>query len=67
MTVTARNPALWVWAGLRNVDAKYSDNFFHLMPGAPQKILVQPKSPLTKDEFIQQLRLRSLFDTYLAA
>lgn len=67
VTVTARNPALWVWAGLLNADARYSDNFFHLMPGAPQTILVQPGSRLTKDEFIQQLRVRSLFDTYIPA
>lgn len=67
VTVTARNPALWVWAGLENADARYSDNFFHLMPDAPQTILVQPKSSLTKDEFTQQLRVRSLFDTYVAA
>jgi len=65
VTVTARNPALWVWAGLENVDAKYSDNFFHLTPDAPQKILVQPKTSLTKDDFAQQLRVRSLFDTYV--
>jgi hypothetical protein len=47
------------------VDAKYSDNFFHLTPDAPQKILVQPKTSLTKDDFAQQLRVRSLFDTYV--
>ncbi len=67
VTITARNPALWVWAGLENADAKYSDNFFHLTPDAPQKILVRPTSSLTKDDFIQQLRVRSLFDTYVTA
>jgi beta-mannosidase len=65
VTVTARNPALWVWAGLENADAKFSDNFFHLIPHAPQKILIQPKSSLTKDDFVKELRIRSLFDTYL--
>ncbi|HEV2331386.1 MAG TPA: glycoside hydrolase family 2 protein [Verrucomicrobiae bacterium] len=66
VTLTARNPALWVWACLETADAKFSDNFFHLTPDAPQKILVQPKSSLTKDDFTQQLRVRSLFNTYLA-
>jgi beta-mannosidase len=66
VTITAQNPALWVWAGLENADAKFSDNFFHLTPDAPQKILIQPKSSLTKDDFVKELRIRSLFDTYLA-
>jgi beta-mannosidase len=66
VTLSARTPALWVWTGLENADAKFSDNFVHLTPEAPQKILVQPKSSLTKDDFTQQLRVRSLFDTYLA-
>ncbi len=64
VTITAQNPALWVWADLENADAKYSENFFHLGPSAPRKILIQPKSPLAKDNFINQLRVRSLFDTY---
>jgi beta-mannosidase len=67
VTIAARNPALWVWTGLQEADAKFSDNFFHLAPDAPQKILVQPKSSLTKNDFMQQLRVRSLFDTYLRA
>jgi beta-mannosidase len=67
VTVTARNPALWVWAGLENADAKYSDNFFHLTPDAPRKILVQPKSALNRGDFIRQFRVRSLFDTYSSA
>ncbi|HEX3627249.1 MAG TPA: glycoside hydrolase family 2 protein [Verrucomicrobiae bacterium] len=67
VTVTARNPALWVWAGLENADAKYDDNFFHLAPESPKKILVCPASSLSKGEFVRQLRVRSLFDTYLAS
>lgn len=66
VTVTSQNPALWVWLGLDNADAKYSDNFFHLLPGAAQKILVQPWQKLSKDDFVRQLRIRSLFDTYTA-
>jgi beta-mannosidase len=65
VTIKSENPALWVWLDLENADAKYADNFFHLPPGAPQTILVQPKQPLGKDDFIRQLQVRSLFDTYL--
>jgi beta-mannosidase len=67
VTIKSENPALWVWLDLENADAKYADNFVHLMPGAPQTIPVQPKSSLSKDRFIQQLRARSLFDTYSPA
>lgn len=65
VSVTSQKPALWVWLGLDNADARYSDNFFHLKPGGAQKILVQPRAQLGKDDFVQQLRVRSLFDTYL--
>ena len=64
VTIASQNPALWVWLGLGDADARYSDNFFHLMPGAAQKILVQPWTPLSKGDFVRQLQVRSLFDTY---
>jgi beta-mannosidase len=67
VTIQSENPALWVWLGLENADAKYADNFIHLLPGAPQTILVQPKQSLGKDAFVRQLQVRSLFDTYLPA
>jgi hypothetical protein len=35
------------------------------MPDSPQTILVQPKQSLSRDNFTRQLRVRSLFDTYL--
>jgi hypothetical protein len=31
----------------------------------PHKILVKPVASLTKDDFVKQLQVRSLFDTYL--
>ncbi|HTV39657.1 MAG TPA: glycoside hydrolase family 2 protein [Candidatus Sulfotelmatobacter sp.] len=64
VTVRSKNPALWVWLGLQNSDASYSDNFVHLLPGAPRRILVRPKTRLDKDDFAQQLQARSLYDTY---
>ncbi len=67
VTIKSEKPALWVWLDLEKADAKYADNFFHLTPDMPQKILVQPKSSLSKDEFIKELRVRSLFDTYIPA
>jgi beta-mannosidase len=65
VTVESKNPALWVWLGLEDADAKYSDNFVHLQPNVPYKIRVQPETNLTKEDFVNQLQARSLFDTYL--
>ena len=67
VTIESKAPALWVWLGLENADAKYADNFVHLMPTEPKKILVQPWAGLSKDDFTKQLQVRSLFDTYLPA
>jgi beta-mannosidase len=64
VAVKAENPALWVWLGLENADAKYSDNFVHLTPDTPKRILIKPWAGLSKDDFVKQLQVRSLFDTY---
>lgn len=60
--VTSKAPALWTWLNLDIADAAYSDNFFHCEPGKAHKILVEPKTHLDKGDFINQLRVRSLFD-----
>lgn len=65
VTIKSETPALWVWLGLENADAKYADNFIHLLPEAPRTILVQPKSALSKEAFLKEMQVRSLFDTYL--
>jgi beta-mannosidase len=64
VTVKSEHPALWVWLGLENADANFSDNFVHISPAAPHKFLVRPKQSLARDQFMQELRVRSLFDTY---
>jgi beta-mannosidase len=65
VTIKSEAPALWVWLGLVNEDARYSDNFIHLLPDKPQSILVQPKSTMSLEVFLKNLQVRSLFDTYL--
>jgi beta-mannosidase len=65
VTIKSKAPALWVWLGLENEDARYADNFVHLLPDAPRTILVQPRSALREIAFLKELQVRSLFDTYL--
>jgi beta-mannosidase len=65
VTVKSGKPALWVWLCLETADAKFSNNFVHLAPDSPQTILVRPNQSLSKDDFVKELRVRSLFDTYV--
>jgi beta-mannosidase len=64
VTVTAKQPALWTWFELDEIDAKCSDNFFHLRPGAPLTINVKPAEAMTVKAFRQRLKVNSLVDTY---
>lgn len=67
VTISAKRPALWVWPELDGLPASYSDRFFHLVPGRPAEIRVQPAEPITLAAFQQALRLYSLTDTYRQA
>ena len=64
ITLTAKKPALWTWLELDGMDARFSDNFFHLQPGKPVGITISTKRPLSSAEISKKLRIRSLFDTY---
>ncbi len=65
VTVSAEKPALWVWLELEGVDARFSDNFVQLSAGGTAQILVHPAKSLGAAEFEQNLRVRSLVDTYV--
>ena len=67
VTVKSEKPALWVWLGLENADAKFSDNFIHVTPDVARTILVRPAQKMDRDAFVSALRVRSLFDTYSKA
>jgi beta-mannosidase len=60
----ATKPALWVWLSLGDLEARYSDNFFHLDAHAPLEVDVVPAVPLSRADFEQAIVVRSLFDTY---
>ncbi|MBI1337901.1 MAG: glycoside hydrolase family 2 protein [Phycisphaera sp.] len=64
VTLTTARPALWVWLELKDYDAGFSDNFFHLRPGSPVTVNAQPTGQLTTESFAEQLLVRSLVDTY---
>ena len=64
ITLKSRRPALWAWIEIDGVDARFSDNFFHLRPGVARTIGCAPVRGLTVAEIRRHLRVRSLVDTY---
>ncbi|MFW5857420.1 MAG: beta-mannosidase, partial [Planctomycetota bacterium] len=66
VTLKAGAAALWAWVDLSATDARCSDNFVHLRPGAATTLRVEPARTLKAAEFRRQLTVRSLFDTFEA-
>jgi beta-mannosidase len=64
VTLTAQAPALWTWLELDGVDTRFSDNYFHLLPGKPVTITVSTAEHVTLAKFSNIIRLHSLIDTY---
>ena len=64
VSLKAKRPALWVWLELEGVDAKFSDNFFHLIPGKTKQLTVIPSTSIRANQFPKLLRVYNLVDTY---
>jgi len=64
ITLTAEAPALWTWLELRGLQARFSDNFFHLRPGRPVRVTVLTDTPASFGDIEQRVWVRSLIDTY---
>lgn len=66
--VQSKSFAKYVWLDLRDADCRFSDNGFDLIPGFAKEIEVKRESlskPLEPAEFMEQLEILSLVDTYL--
>ncbi len=59
LSVEARRPALYVWIDMGDVDARLSDNFFHLAPGEQKRIEIECASAQ-----VPRPHAKSLVDTY---
>ena len=64
VTLKTARPALWAWLELGDIDARYSDAFFHLAPDKPVRVVVEPARSLSASSFRGALQVRSLWDTY---
>jgi beta-mannosidase len=63
ITLTSQKPALWVWLSLNEGDGRFSDNFFHLLPGLPVRITLTAAPDLPATALEDALQLHSLIDT----
>ena len=64
VTLSAKRPSLWTWLAVSGAGARYSDNFVHLSPEEPAKIVVTLDKEVSKEEFVRSLKARSLHDTF---
>ena len=64
VTLASSAPALWTWLELPGIEARFSDNFFHLRPGKPVEVAVLTEIPLSIAELQKSLIVHSLIDTY---
>jgi beta-mannosidase len=63
VTISAENFAAYVCLGLKNSYARFSDNYFHLLPGEKKQIEVI-ESEVTEKMFKEQFFAKSLIKSY---
>ncbi len=64
VTLQCRRPALWVWLDTTRDDLRFSDNFFHLLPGDSRSVRVTSETDASLQDLPDSLVARSLVDTY---
>lgn len=64
LSISTKHPALWTWLELDGFDASFSDNFFHLCPGAAEAVNLKPCRKLSLSQLKKKLKIRSLVDTF---
>ena len=64
VTLKAQKPTLFVWLDLPGIDARFSDNFFHMIPGKAVTLHVTDCKDATAVQLAKALRVRSLVDTF---
>ena len=65
ITLAADYPALWVWLETEDETLSFSDNFFHLLPGQEQSIMLTVGADAGEKSLIMdKISVHSLFDTY---
>lgn len=55
VTLKAVRPALYAWLDVPGREARFSDNFIHVAPGAPATITVRLDRPISRGDFTRAL------------
>ena len=63
LKIRAEKPALWAWLASGHAGCRFSDNFACILPGHPWEVEATTSVPISRDEFENQLSVRSVFDT----
>ncbi len=58
-------PAFAVQLQTERLEGRFSDNFFFLLPGEPVQVQFLPEGKWDPDQFVRELSLRSLADTFV--
>lgn len=63
VTLTAKQPALWVLLEVEGTEVAFQDNFLHFEPGCNATVLVTPQATgMTAETLHKQLKIRSYID-----
>lgn len=64
VSLAVKYPALYVFAEMSNVDASWSDRYFHMQPGVPKELTIETPDAMTVGEVLEKLTVNSLWHTY---
>lgn len=62
--LSSNRPALWVWAEVKDIVCRFSDNFFDMIPNLQKEILIETSIDLDVDSINKALKINCLTDTY---
>lgn len=64
LTISTDKPAIMVRLEMSDSDAQFSDNFFTMYAGQIRTIIAEPWEKLSLEQFSQQVKIKSLIDSY---
>lgn len=64
LNLSTKYPALYVFCDLGDVDARWSDRYFHIMPGHPVEVAITTPDRMSVESVKERLVVKSLYDTY---
>lgn len=62
-TIKSEKPAIYMELDFKEIDAVFSDNYFHMCGGETRTVLLD-KEDYKLEQLKEQITVRSLFDTY---